>query len=94
MNNTINDKAQNLQFTLSKEKIHAFQILALKELKELTLKTSLNDPERISRLYLCLMSMKKLNISIIEEIFFVGLIGKFNFRKESFFDNNCYLIIL
>jgi hypothetical protein len=77
MNNTINDKAQNLQFTLSKEKIHAFQILALKELKELTLMTNLNDPERLSRLFLCQMSMKKLNISIIEEIFFVGLIGKF-----------------
>ena len=43
MNNTINDKAQNLQFTLSKEKIHAFQILALKELKELTLKTNSVD---------------------------------------------------
>lgn len=75
MNNTINDKAQNLQFTLSKEKIHAFQILALKELKELTLKTNSVDPERFSRLYLCILSLKKLNVSIIEEVFFVGLIG-------------------
>ena len=74
-NNSPNDKALNLQFLLNIEKLRAFQVLALKELKEITNKTNPSDLERINRLYLCLCSLKKFNVSIIEELFFYGLIG-------------------
>ncbi|CAF0792736.1 unnamed protein product [Didymodactylos carnosus] len=60
---------------MQKEKIQAYQILTYKEFREYLNKTCMNDLERLGRLLLKIPTLKCLQISIIEEIFFVGLIG-------------------
>ncbi|CAF1601766.1 unnamed protein product, partial [Didymodactylos carnosus] len=60
---------------IQKEKIQAYQILTHKEFREYLNKTCANDSERLGRLLLKLPTLKCLQISIIEEVFFVGLIG-------------------
>ena len=68
----------------SYDQIDAYRMLTYKELHDCindrNLSTSYedysSDSERLGRLLLKLPSLAELDISIIEEIFFVGLIGK------------------
>lgn len=60
---------------MQREKVKAFQTLAFKELREMTMKTHPYDPERLIRLFQLTPVVKKLSVPIIEELFFNGLIG-------------------
>ena len=68
-------KLSHLQITTHKEKVRAFQMLALKELRESLSRTHANDLDRLSRVFTCLLSLKKFQTNIIEELFFTKLIG-------------------
>jgi hypothetical protein len=76
--NQLNNK-DNSEFCSDAEstidKIRAFQILALKELKNLTVQTHVQDSERANRLYMSLLQLKEFDTKLVEEFFFSGLIG-------------------
>lgn len=71
----------------SYDQIDAYRILSYKELRDcindqirtINYEEICGDNERLGRILLRLPSLAEIDINIIEEIFFVGLIGKFLF---------------
>ena len=71
-----------LELTQSYDQIDAYRILIYKEFHDYLndrLLSSFYDELRLGRLLLKLTSLAEINTNIIEEIFFVGLIGMLNF---------------
>jgi hypothetical protein len=81
-----------LECPRSYDQIEAYRMLTHKELREychdrFLVSTSydgcVGDTERLGRLVLKLSSLAEFDTNIIEEIFFVGLIGKMNHMSYS-----------
>ena len=89
----INNPKSFVECLSSYDRIDAYRMLAYKELNDHIYgqrRSSVDeeycvDSERIGRILIKLPLLAELDISIIEEIFFVGLIGKIHLKIIRFF---------